>query len=366
MGLKVSSLSMHTFRNFSERELALDPGMTVLVGRNATGKTNSIEALQMLTSGLSFRHPRAQDLIQEGTTTARISAELTGDGRMLDVACSITPHRRSFERNGKKCKPADLSAILMSVLFCPDDLSLVKGSARFRREELDAFGAQANAGYRRLSQAFSHAVEQRNRLLKEPQPDLDLLNAWDASVATGGAALLDARLKLFSRIKTHINAIYSQVSGTDGIDCAYLSTLADPEEDISQLSRSELADRFATRLQATRAYDLRRQQTSTGPQRDDITFTLNNRDARSFGSQGQQRSIVLAWKMAEVEIAEEVLGDKPLLLLDDVMSELDSVRRAAITKFVQDGIQTVVTTTNLEYFPRPLLENAQVIPYETQ
>jgi len=129
------------------------------------------------------------------------------------------------------------------------------------------------------------------------------------------------------------------------------------------LSRDELCDRFAARLEELRADELRRQMTLIGPQRDDIVFTIDDRDARSFGSQGQQRSIVLAWKMAEVELCEEILGDKPLLLLDDVMSELDGVRREAVTRFVQGGIQTVVTTTNLGYFPQELLDHAKVVSF---
>ena len=366
MGLKVKNLGMLSFRNFPAKDIELGEGMTVLVGPNATGKTNSVEALQMLTSGTSFRHPRAADLILEGTDLARISSRLEGDGRVIDVACEITPQKRTFVRNGKKCRPADLSATLMSVLFCPDDLSFVKRGARWRRDELDAFGAQANSGYRKLSQAYAHAVEQRNRLLKDDQPDLALLDAWDASVALGGASLIVARLKLFSRLRSHLKTIYSQVSGTDKIDCHYVCSLGDLSDlspDLSSLDRGAVCDLFADRLAQTRDHDLRRQQTSVGPQRDDIAFTLDGRDARAFGSQGQQRSIVLAWKMSEVAIAEEVLGEKPLLLLDDVMSELDAQRREAVTRFVQGGIQAVVTTTNLGYFPQELLDAAEVVRY---
>lgn len=354
---------MRSFRNFSERDLELADGLTVLVGPNATGKTNSVEALQMLTSGMSFRHPRAADLIMDGAPGARISARLEGDGRVIDVACEIGERRRSFLRNGKKCRPAELSATLMSVLFCPDDLSFVKRGARWRRDELDAFGAQANAGFRKLAQAYAHAVEQRNRLLKEDAPDLALLDAWDASVATGGAALLVARLKLFYRLRAHLREIYAQVGGSDELDCAYECSLGELPGDPAAPERGEVCALFSARLAEARAHDLRRQQTSVGPQRDDIAFTLDGRDARSFGSQGQQRSIVLAWKMAEVAIAEEVLGEKPLLLLDDVMSELDASRRDAVTRFVRGGIQTVVTTTNLGYFPESLLEGAEVVRY---
>lgn len=360
MGLAVRNVGMICYRNFPLRDINLSPGMTVLCGRNATGKTNTIEALQLLTSGTSFRHPRSQDLILAGEERARISSRIEGDGRVIDVACEITPTRRHFVRNGKTCHAADLSATLMSVLFCPDDLTFVKSGARYRRDELDAFGAQANAGYRKVQSAYMRSIEQRNRLLKQPSPDLALLDAWDASVALGGATLLEARLRLFERLRGHVREIYGQVSDADALDCHYVCSLGD---DVGGMSRDELADRFAARLASGREDDLRRQQTLAGPQRDDISFTLDGRDARSFGSQGQQRSIVLAWKMAEVALSAEILGTQPLLLLDDVMSELDERRREAITRFVQGGIQTVITTTNLGYFPSELLERSEVVTF---
>lgn len=360
MGLVVRNVGMICYRNFSLRDINLSPGMTILCGPNATGKTNTVEALELLTAGTSFRHPRAADLILEGEQSARISARLEGDGRVVDVACEIAPTRRRFVRNGKTCHAADLSSTLMSVLFCPDDLSLVKRGASFRRDELDAFGAQANAGYRKVAAAYARSVEQRNRLLKDPQPDQAMLDAWDASVALGGATLLEARLRLFARLRSHLREVYARVSDTEELDCRYESTLGDG---VGCMTRDELRDLFAERLAAGRDDDLRRQQTLLGPQRDDIVFTLDGRDARSFGSQGQQRSVVLAWKMAEVALSREVLGEQPLLLLDDVMSELDARRRDAIIRFVQDGIQTVVTTTNLGYFPDELLGRAEVVRF---
>lgn len=360
MGLAIRNVGMICYRNFRLRDIEFSDGMTVLVGPNATGKTNTVEALQMLTAGTSFRRPRAHDLILEGEERARISSRLEGDGRVVDVACEITPQRRRFVRNGKTCHATDLSSTLMSVLFCPDDLSFVKQGARYRREELDGFGEEANAGYRRVATAYSRSIEQRNRLLREPVPDLSLLDAWDASVARGGAALLAARLRLFGRLRGHLREVYARVSDKDVLDCRYVSTLG---EEVEGMSRDELAVLFSERLSAGRQDDLRRQQTLIGPHRDDIIFTIDGRDARNFGSQGQQRSIVLAWKMAEVKLSHEILGEQPVLLLDDVMSELDARRRDAVIRFVQEGIQTVITTTTLGYFPEPLLREAAVVRF---
>lgn len=358
MGLVASTLELRDWRNFEQRDIAFGLGMTVLHGPNAVGKTNAVEALQLLTAGTSFRKPRPQQLVREGAESAKATLRLTGDGRVVDISCLVAEGRRRFRRNGKPCQPAELPGSLMSVLFNPDDLAFVKRGASVRREELDAFGRQANSGFAKVLSAYHRAVDQRNRLLKEDAPRVGLLDAWDASVALGGATLLLARLRLFSRLVPKVTEIYARICDGEELSCAYECTLG---EDVFEMDREALAVRFMDRLSAGRADDLRRQQTLVGPHRDDFAFALDGRDARSFGSQGQQRSVVLAWKMAEVELSAEILGERPLLLLDDVMSELDERRRAAVVSFVQEGIQTVVTTTNLGYFPKELMEASKVV-----
>lgn len=360
MGLRVATLELRDWRNFEHHDIALGPGMNVLVGPNAAGKTNTVEALQLLTAGASFRKPRPVQLVRDGCEAARATVHLEGDGRVLDTDCLVEASRRKFRRNGKPLAPADVPSALMSVLFNPDDLAFVKRGASARRDELDSFGRQANRGFAKVLQAYQRAIEQRNRLLKDDVPNLALLDAWDASVALGGATLLQARLRLFERLAPKVQAVYQRICGGEELTCRYESSLGD---DVFGMDRDGLTALFLERLSEGRAHDLRRQQTLLGPHRDDLIFNLDGRDARTFGSQGQQRSIVLAWKMAEVELSTEILGEQPLLLLDDVMSELDEQRRAAVVSFVQQGIQTVVTTTNLGYFPPELLEASQVIPY---
>ncbi len=360
MGLLVTELSLADFRSFERLRLHPSSGVTILVGPNATGKTNTVEALQMLTAGCSFRRPSPRELVREGAGSARLDARIEGNGRVIDVRCDVTPTRRQFSRNGKRCQASGLAGTLMSVLFTPDDLSLVKRGASCRRDELDDFGRQANHGYANVLSAYQRAVEQRNRLLKEEVPDLSLLDAWDASVARGGATLLASRLRLFSRLAERIRAVYGEVSGGEELGCSYVCTLGDGLEG---LSRDELTDVFAARLAEVRPEDLRRQQTTVGPHRDDVTFTIGGRDARAFGSQGQQRTVALALKMAEVELANEIVGERPLLLLDDVMSELDAARREAMVRFAQTGTQTVITTTDLGYLSDGLVGASEVVRF---
>ncbi len=360
MGLAVKTLNMDDFRNAESRRIELSARTTVLVGPNASGKTNTVEALQMLTAGFSFRRPSPRQLVRDGAESARVLARVEGDGRVIDLRCDVVAGRRQFFRNGKKCHASDVPGTLLSVLFTPDDLALVKRGAHVRRDELDGFGRQAAAGYSRLLSAYTRAVEQRNRLLKEDRPDLGLLDAWDASVAAGGAALLHSRLRLFSRLAPKVSESYGQISGGEPLTCEYVCGLG---EDVAGLGRDELAGRFADALAAARGEDLRRQQTTVGPHRDDVAFLIDGRDARAFASQGQQRSAVLALKMAETLIAEEVTGARPLLLLDDVMSELDAARREAVVGMLLADTQAVITTTNLGYFSDDVLRGAEVVSY---
>ena len=360
MGLLVTELALADFRSFERLGVALSPGVTVFVGPNAAGKTNTVEALQLLTSGQSFRRPTPSQLVRDGAESARIDARLEGDGRVLDARLDVVAGRRQFSRNGKRCQAADMPGELMSVLFSPDDLALVKRGASVRRDEIDDFGRQANRGYANVLAAYLRSVEQRNRLLKDEFPDEGLIEAWDSSVSLGGATLLHARLRLFSRLADRVSEVYGRVSGGEELVCSYSCTLG---EGVEGLTRDELRDLFYERLRAGRPDDLRRRQTCVGPHRDDVAFSIDGRDARSFGSQGQQRTVALAVKMAEVGLAEELLGSRPLLLLDDVMSELDEARREAVMSYVREGIQTVVTTTNLGYFSTELLDAAEVIRF---
>ena len=360
MSLLVRTLSLRDFRNVRSRDLELGGGMNVFVGPNATGKTNAVEALQLLTAATSFRHPSPSELVREGCERGRASCVVEGDGRRLDVACEVDRERRSFVLNGKRARSVTVVGTLPSVLFEPDHLLLVKGAASRRRQEVDQFAAQVNRGYRRVLSSYAKGVEQRNRLLRDGAPDPALLGAWDESVSLGAAALLDARMRLLSRLLPLVADAYRAISDGEDLSFSYECSLG---VDPAGLDRAALADAMRETLGRGRADELRRGMTLVGPHRDDLRFAIDGREARTYGSQGQQRSVVLALKMAEVSVAGEVCGTPPLLLLDDVMSELDARRRSAVARMASDGVQTVMTTTNLEYFSPEALEDAQVVRF---
>lgn len=361
MSLKVESLALANWRSIEGLSLALDPSLTMLVGPNATGKTNTVEALALLTRGTSFRRAKAAEQVREGAEAGSAKARLAGDGRVVDVGVSVSlGEGRRFTRNGKPVSPSSVAGTLLSVLFTPDDLTLVKGSGRERRGEMDAFGSQASRAYGKVARTYQRSVEQRNRLLKEPVVDESLLAAWDESVALGGATLLSHRLSLMARMGPLWEEAYRRIAGGEELRVSYASSLGELG---GAETRAQLAERMARAFAERREEELSRGHTVVGPHRDDLLLEVAGRDARSFASQGQQRSIVLAWKLAQVRFAEDVLGERPILLLDDVMSELDDHRRAAIASLVDAGIQTVITTTHTGYFDAPTLERAKVVPY---
>ncbi len=370
MSIYARTLSVAEYRSFPSFELDLARGVTVLVGHNAVGKTNLVEALQLLTSGRSFRKPSPRELVRAGGSRCSMKLTLEGEGRVIDMGCVVEDGKRSFMRNGKRCRAAGVRGVVPSVLFCPDDLDLVKRGARLRREALDGFGIQLNESYAQLASAYERTVEQRNSLLKEPFCTRDLLDAWNDSIASTGAALTVHRLALLSRIREHLIDVYAGLSGGEAADVSYAPSWGASDATVlpaaadasSRADRIEaVRSRIASALEERAGEELRRGITLVGPHRDEIAFTIDGRDARTFASQGQQRSLVLAWKIAEVEVTREILSRPPLLLLDDVMSELDETRRQAFLGLVGGGVQTVITTTNLGYFDDLALDRAKVV-----
>ena len=370
MTLTARTLQVADYRNFSHATLELSSGVTILVGRNAAGKTNLIEALQLLTSGRSFRRPTPVELVRTGHSSARMELVVEGDGRHIDLACEVVAGKRQFVRNGKRCRASGVRGVLPSVLFCPDDLDMVKRSARLRREALDTFGIQLNEQYAQLVSSYERIVEQRNTLLRTYGGDPGVLAAWDEALVQTGVSLMMHRTALLARVRAHLLEAYRGIAEHEELDVRYVPSITDEEvpvgmEGAAPFDRATATDLYWQRLGAAHDDELRRGMTLVGPHRDEIRFTIDGRDARTFASQGQQRSLVLAWKVAEVQVTRDILGAPPLLLLDDVMSELDAARRHAFLAFIQEEIQTVITTTNLGYFSDDVLHRARVVTVGT-
>jgi DNA replication and repair protein RecF len=361
--VRITRLELTDFRNYERFCLEPAPGLTVLVGPNAAGKTNVIEAIQLVTAAKSFRRPEFSDLIRNGRSAARITMCAEDGPRLLETRLDISEGgKRSYLVNRQpRHRHAEVAGLLPSVVFSPDDLAMVKGPAERRRSAIDDLGDQISPTYGSLRRDYGKAVRQRNALLRDgvQGPSLE---AWDEQVVSLGSRLVIHRLGLLERTMAHASTRYAEMTGGELLDYTYVDRCG--LGTCSSMSQADVAAAMHEQLVARRAEERRRVTTLVGPHRDDITLRVGGRDSRSFGSQGQQRTIALAWKLAEVEVVEEVLRRKPVLLLDDVMSELDADRREALSRVVAGEIQTLVTTTTVAYFSAETLERAKIVSIE--
>lgn len=378
MTLHIESLVFRNFRNYEALVLGGLGEITVLVGQNAIGKTNIIEGVQLLTALTSFRHATRDQLIRHGSESARLEAAVSDGNRALEITLALDDKSRKYQLNGKAKRPGDLKGLAPSVIFTPDDLDLVKGSMTGRRAALDTLGSQVNKNYYALRRDYEKVIRHKNRLLKD-EADPALVEAINEMVVTCGAQLVCYRTALFARLVPHIVEKYRQISqGREMLSAVYVPSWARPAatanaagsppafvapspEEHTPLQRDEARESLARALHERAGEERRRGRAVVGPHADEITFLLDSQDASLFGSQGQQRSIVLAYKLAEAAVIEEVLEQKPVLLLDDVMSELDGTRRAALVEAMERGSQTFITTANLAYFDRDMLNRSNVV-----
>lgn len=361
--MHITRIDLTDFRNIESWVLEPHRALTVLVGPNAAGKTNTIEAIQLVCTGQSFRRPRWTDLVRWSGSTAKISISAEGEVPPVDVSLTVdTEGQRTWRAGGThKRRVSDATRFVPIVAFTPDDLSMVKGPAEHRRASLDVLGEQLSAVYGTLRRDYARVVKQRNSLLRDGAAPLSL-EPWDMQLVSLGARLYTHRRRLLKKVAAEMRSIYADLSGGEelGVELADRCGVGmiGIDEDVEQVDVSSALGRYLRE----RADDERdRGVTLVGPHRDDVVFTIDGCDARAFASQGQQRTVALAWKLAEVGVVTGILSRTPVLLLDDVMSELDVTRRSALTDLIQQDIQTFVTTTNTGYFDQTLLGSALVV-----
>jgi DNA replication and repair protein RecF len=361
--VRITRVELTDFRNYEKFSLEPAPGLTVLVGPNAAGKTNVIEAIQLVTAARSFRRPEYSDLIRWGATQGRVAMRAAGGPRLLEVELRVDEAQgRTYLVGGQaRRRHSEVAGLLPSVTFTPDDLSMVKGPAERRRAAVDDLGEQLSPTYGSLRRDYGKVVRQRNALLRDGAGGA-ALEAWDEQLVSLGSKLLVHRLGLLERTMAHAVRRYADMTGGEALGYEYEDRCGLGSAGAADATEAEAAMRV--QVEARRRDERLRAVTLVGPHRDDVVIRIDGRDARSFGSQGQQRTIALAWKLAEVEMVEEVLRRKPVLLLDDVMSELDAARRAALSEVVASEIQTVVTTTTTAYFTPETLAKASIVDIE--
>lgn len=370
MGLAIARVEYGDFRSYRRFTLDGVGDMTLIVGPNATGKTNLLEGIQLTTALSSFRSPRADHLIRSGASSCFVKTTLAGDERLVDIELRVTAEGKSYLFNGKPRRAHTLRGIAPSVMFCPDDLNLVKGPQAVKRAQVDGLGAQLSANYHAVRKDYEKILRQKNRSLKE-----GVSGAYLASInevmASVGAQLYRFRGQLVDSLAPYVQELYRSLArGREQVGLVYVPSWErkridlERESTLPTIDRQAAADVLRDAMEQHAADESERRSACVGPHLDRLEFYLDGRNASSFASQGQQRSIVLAYKMAELLLLRDRLDQAPILLLDDVMSELDDDRRRALLELVSGEAQTFMTATNAERFDLSALPDAAVVNLE--
>ncbi len=336
----INGISLENFRNYTQFNTRFIPGTNVIIGDNAHGKTNLLEAVYLLACGRSFRTRADRELIRFGCVDAGIKADFFSAGREQKLEIKLSEGRRKqISLNGVKLKTVvQLSGKFTAVLFCPEDLDLIRAGSAERRRFMDQCISQLRPRYAAALADFNRALEQKNRILKDwrDKPSLiEMLDEYNTRLVELGAVLIRYRAQFVQSLNESAGQIQSEFSGgRDEMTIAYktVSTVTDPLAE---------ADVILTQLlehqRSHRAAELEARQILSGAGRDDLVIDINGRAAKSFASQGQTRTAALSMKLAEWEIMARQLGEYPILLLDDVLSELDSARQSFVLNRISGG-----------------------------
>lgn len=337
----IESLELKNYRNYQTLHLSFASGTNIFYGNNAQGKTNILEALYVCATTKSHRASKDKELIQFGETEAHIRVCLS----KKDVPHKIDMHLKKNRAKGAAIdgipihKSSELFGMLNLIFFSPEDLGIIKNGPSERRRFLDLELCQLDKVYFYNFTRYNKVIQQRNNLLKQIvfQEDLqETLEIWDDQLIKYGTELINRRQEFLLMLNEIVQLIHNKLTGGK-------------EHLVLYYEKNVTSEEFKKQLKARRTIDKKQCSTTTGPHRDDISFLVNGIDIRKYGSQGQQRTAALSLKMAEIELVKQVIHDMPILLLDDVLSELDSSRKNFLLSSIE-GVQTLITCTGLEEF----------------
>jgi DNA replication and repair protein RecF len=350
--MHIKTLALQNFRSYRERTVDFDAGVNILTGRNGAGKTNLLEAVHVLSMGRSFRTQNDAEAIRFDADFYRIKGLFSKKGEDLTVEVRMAGRDKSYFIDGIKVrKGADLTGHALTVIFAPDDLRIVKDEPEKRRRFMDHELFQLKPLYYLDVNKYRRIVKNRNLLLKEPVLNGNLLDVYDGYLAETGARIMAERALFAEKLGRSSAAIHARITGSDAVplEVSYEPSISPPEtaaESLSDATAETLSAAIARTLKERRAKDREAGSTTAGPHKDDLKLRIGDIDLRRFGSQGQQRTAALALKLAEVDIIKGETGEMPILLLDDVLSELDESRQHSLLGTFED-CQILITTAEL-------------------
>jgi DNA replication and repair protein RecF len=358
----LNRLHLRHFRNYRDQEIIFSAPKTILLGDNAQGKSNLLEAVELLSTLKSHRVNRDRDLVLAGETESKISAQLTRKHGSINLALQIRDKgRRTAVVNQENLKrQLDFLGILNAVEFSALDLDLVRGTPEIRRHWIDSLLFQIEPVYAHILHEYQRILKQRNSLLKQAEQrilDPAELESWSHQLIITGTKVIRRRMRIIDRLAPIANLWHTRISkNTEELSITYAPNIIAIDNTPESIYQA-----FVDRLEFRRIAEQSLGNTLVGPHRDEIELMINDTPAKSYGSQGQQRTLVLALKLSELELIEQIVGEPPLLLLDDVLAELDLTRQNQLLGVIEDRFQTLITTTHLGAFDAKWLDSSQIL-----
>lgn len=358
--MHLKELNLINYRNYIKLELSFDSNLIIFSGRNAQGKTNILESIFLSCTGRSHRTPRDRELILWGERESAIRSMVQKrEGlSLIEIILSLRENKKIKINSMAAQKLGELMGHMNSVLFSPEDLKLVKGSPTERRRFMDMEISQVKPQYFYSLQQYNRILNHRNNLLKDINEKSSLkktLPIWDEQMAKVGTYIMMERLAFTQNISNISRDIHGEISfGKEDLDVGY-----EPSIDFDLSDAANIMETYMKTLELGHEDDIRRGRTGRGCHRDDLAININGMDVRTFGSQGQQRTTVLSLKLSEIEMMFRETGEYPLLLLDDVMSELDKYRQGQLLTYF-DKVQTFMTMTDYRELPKDLTGSMEI------
>lgn len=357
--MKIKKLRLKNYRNFKKEELDFDAQKVIIIGKNAQGKTNILESIYFLSSLKSPRTKNNLELIRFESNCVDINCviEKANTDIELDFSYDIEK-KREIKINKLSTRPKEFKNVFKTVLFSNQDLLLLRGTPQDRREWLDSAISQIYPAYSDRLAKYDKIRIQKNNLLKEYN-NSTLLDVYNEQMAILGSNIIYLRKKFLKEIEKIAKKKHSKISKKETLKIEYACSFLEEETEIEEISQ-----KFKQQLENRKKEETKRGQALEGPHRDDVVFYINNQEGTKFASQGQQRTIVLSLKLAELDIITQKTGEEPVLLLDDVLAELDDLRQNYLLNTIENKIQTIITSVDTLQFDQKFLENVKIYTIE--
>ena len=351
----IEKIKLKNYRNYDSLEINLNEKLNVIIGKNAQGKTNLLESIYVLSLTKSYLGVNDKNLIKLGNNYAILEADAILNSGPKKFKLFIKDNGKQVIINGKEIKKlSDYVSNLKVIIFSPENIRMIKEGPSIRRKFLNMEISQISMKYVKLLMDYNNIVRQKNEYLKLDNKNKDYLNILNDEVAKLSVEIYLLRRKFLDNINMFIDKIYYEIMGMQGLKIKYISNI-DYFED-----KTEMVDKFREKIDKYLEKEMLYKISLIGPHRDDFIFVLNDKNIALYGSQGQLRSVILALKLSEIELFKQSGDDDPILLLDDIFSELDLDKKNNLIKYINNNIQTIITTTDINMIDENLVKKANI------